>query len=315
MDQEFEDSSEEKLHKEEEHHEQQGLGLHQGQVEGEGQGHEQGLGHVEGKGQGHDEQGLGHAEGKGQGHDEQGLDQGFEVQGRGFQGQEQGLGQGFEVQGRGFQGQGQGKGHLFGREKPVHSALGGGTPADVILWRNKQMSAALLASSTVIWLLFEWIGYHLIPFICHFLILTLATLFLWSNLSFYVHKSPLNIPEIELPQDLCMTVALLLRNRCNQAISMLWEVASGKDLKRFLTTIFALWVVSMVGSWFDFLTIIYIINMLILTMPPLYEKHEDQVDSYALKAKDRLKRQYSKLDEKVLQKLPKVPFISDNKQH
>ncbi|KAH6765759.1 hypothetical protein C2S52_016742 [Perilla frutescens var. hirtella] len=207
------------------------------------------------------------------------------------------------------------QGHLFGRQKPVHSALGGGKPADVILWRNKQMSAALLAGSTVIWLLFEWIGYHLIPFMCHFLILSLATLFLWSNLSFYVHKSPLNLPQIELPEDLCMGFALLLRDRCNQAIGMLWEVASGKDLKRFLTAIFALWVVSIVGSWFDFLTIVYIIFVAILTMPPLYEKHEDQVDSYALKAKAKLKRQYSKLDEKLLQKLPKVPFISDNKQH
>ncbi|KAG6401340.1 hypothetical protein SASPL_138193 [Salvia splendens] len=176
------------------------------------------------------------------------------------------------------------------------------------------MSASLLASSTVIWLLFEWIGYHLIPFICHFLILALATLFLWSNLSFYVHKSPLNLPVIELPQDFCTAVALLLCDRCNQAITMLWQVTSGKDLKNFLTAIFALWVVSIVGSWFDFLTIIYIINVLILTMPPLYEKHEDQVDSYALKAKARLQRQYSKLDENVLQKLPKVPFISDNKQ-
>lgn len=54
---------------------------------------------------------------------------------------------------------------------------------------------------------------------------------------------------------------------------------------------------------------------MILTMPPLYEKHEDQVDSYAQKATAKLKRQYSTLDEKVLQKLPKVPFINENKQH
>ncbi|GFQ02098.1 reticulon-like protein b4 [Phtheirospermum japonicum] len=79
--------------------------------------------------------------------------------------------------------------HLFGRQKPVHSALGGGKPADVILWRNKQISAALLAGSTVIWLLFEWIGYRLIPFICHSLIFSLASLFLWSNLSSFVNKS------------------------------------------------------------------------------------------------------------------------------
>ncbi|KAI3461747.1 hypothetical protein Pfo_018410 [Paulownia fortunei] len=205
--------------------------------------------------------------------------------------------------------------HLFGRQKPVHSALGGGKPADVILWRNKQISAALLAGSTVIWLLFEWIGYYLIPFICHSLILSLASLFLWSNLSFFVNKSPINFPEIALPEDLCMSIALLLRDRCNKAIGYFWEVASGKDLKKFLSAILALWVVSVVGSWFDFLTIVYIIFVMILTMPPLYEKHEDQVDTYAKKAKAKLKRQYSTLDEKVLQKLPKVPFITDNKQH
>ncbi|KAK6145192.1 hypothetical protein DH2020_022012 [Rehmannia glutinosa] len=169
--------------------------------------------------------------------------------------------------------------HLFGRQKPVHTALGGGKPADVILWRNKQISAALLAGSTVIWLLFEWIGYHLIPFICHSLILSLASLFLWSNLSSFVNKSPINFPEIELPEDVCTSVALLLTDRCNKSIGVFWQVASGKDLKKFLT------------------------------------KHEDQVDTYAQKAKAKLKRQYSQLDEKVLQKLPKVPFITDSKQH
>ncbi|KAL8525894.1 hypothetical protein ACS0TY_015212 [Phlomoides rotata] len=205
--------------------------------------------------------------------------------------------------------------HLFGRQNPVHTALGGGKPADVILWRNKQISAALLAGSTVIWLLFEWIGYRLIPFICHSLILSLASMFLWSNLSFYVHKSPLTFPVIQLPEDLCTKFALLLRDKCNETISIIWEVATGKDIKKFLSAILGLWFVSVVGSWFDFLTIVYIIFVMILTMPPLYEKHEDQVDSYALKTKAKLKKQYSKLDEKVLQKLPKVPFISDNKQH
>ncbi|EYU36885.1 hypothetical protein ABFS82_14G062400 [Erythranthe guttata] len=205
--------------------------------------------------------------------------------------------------------------HLFGRQNPVHTALGGGKPADVILWRNKQISAALLAGSTVIWLLFEWIGYYLVPFICHSLILSLATLFLWSNLSSFVNKSPINFPEIELPEDLCMNAALLLTERFNKAIAILWQIASGKDVKKFLSAVLGLWVVSVVGSWFDFLTIVYIIFVTILTMPPLYEKHEDQVDSYAQKAKAKLKRQYSTLDEKVLQKLPKVPFINDNKQH
>ncbi|KAJ8562546.1 hypothetical protein K7X08_011837 [Anisodus acutangulus] len=47
-------------------------------------------------------------------------------------------------------------------------------------------------------------------------------------------------------------------------------------------------------------------------LPWFYEKHEDQVDTYAQKAKKELKRQYSHLDEKVLQKLRKVPFVKDS---
>ncbi|KAK4370279.1 hypothetical protein RND71_009754 [Anisodus tanguticus] len=203
------------------------------------------------------------------------------------------------------------KSHLFGRQKPVHAALGGGKPADIFLWRNKQISAGMLAAATVIWLLFEWIGYHLLTFICHSFILTLAILFFWSNISHFVNKTPMEFPEIVLPEKLWTHVALLLRDRFNWAFGVFWEVASGKDLKKFLydyvnlQTILGLWIVSIVGSWFDFLTLVYII-------PWFYEKHEDQVDTYAQKAKKELKRQYSHLDEKVLQKLRKVPFVKDS---
>lgn len=51
-----------------------------------------------------------------------------------------------------------------------------------------------------------------------------------------------------------------------------------------------------------------------LTGPLLYEMNEDQVDMYAEKAAVKLKRQYSVLDEKVIQKLPNVPFIKGSKQ-
>ncbi|XP_016492585.1 reticulon-like protein B5 [Nicotiana tabacum] len=206
------------------------------------------------------------------------------------------------------------KPHLFGRQKPVHAALGGGKPADILLWRNKQISAGMLAAATVIWLLFEWIGYHLLTFICHSLILTLAILFFWSNISHFVNKTPMEFPEILLPEKLWTEVALLLRDRFNWAFGVFWEVASGKDLKKFLYSILGLWIVSIVGSWFDFLTLVYILFVMLLIVPWFYEKHEDQVDIYAQKAKKELKRQYSHLDEKVLQKLPKVPFVKDSKQ-
>lgn len=48
-------------------------------------------------------------------------------------------------------------------------------------------------------------------------------------------RSPINFPVIQLSEDLCTRFALLLRDKCNETISIIWEVATGKDLKKFLS--------------------------------------------------------------------------------
>ncbi|KAI3993737.1 hypothetical protein MKX01_002750 [Papaver californicum] len=206
------------------------------------------------------------------------------------------------------------KSRLFGRQKPVHHVLGGGRSADIILWRDKQTSASIFGGVTVIWLLFEWIGYHLLTFVCHALILSLAVLFLWSNLGSFVNKAPPKFPEILLPEELVVRAALSLRFEINRAFAIFREVSSGKNLKHFLMVIAALWVISVVGSWFNFLTLFYLVYLMMHTLPVLYEKHEDKVDTFAEKALVELNKQYAVFDEKVLQKLPKA-MNKSKKQH
>jgi hypothetical protein len=63
--------------------------------------------------------------------------------------------------------------------------------ADLVLWRNKQASGSILAGVTVIWLLFEGIGYHLLTFLCHALIVFLTIWFVWSNAASFVNRSSL----------------------------------------------------------------------------------------------------------------------------
>lgn len=53
--------------------------------------------------------------------------------------------------------------------------------------------------------------------------------------------------------------------------------------------------------------------VMLLTVPMLYEKHEDAGDAYAGKSLAEIKRQYAVIDEKVLQKLPASLF--HHKQH
>ncbi|KAL5814264.1 hypothetical protein ACOSQ4_024905 [Xanthoceras sorbifolium] len=202
---------------------------------------------------------------------------------------------------------------LFGREKPVHKVLGGGKPADVFLWRNKKISAGVLGGATAAWILFELLEYHLLTLVCHCLIATLAVLFLWSNATTFINKSPPRIPEIYIPEEPVLQVAAALRIEINRAFAVLREIASGRELKKFLSVIAGLWVLSIVGSWCNFLTLFYIAFVLLHTVPVIYEKYEDQVDSFSEKAWAEIKKQYAVFDAKVLSKIPRGP-LKDKKK-
>ncbi|OVA18926.1 Reticulon [Macleaya cordata] len=202
---------------------------------------------------------------------------------------------------------------MFGREKPVHKVFGGGKPADVLLWRNKKISGGVLGGATAIWVLFELLEYHFLTLICHCLILSLAILFLWANATTFINKSPPHIPNVHLPEQQVHQIAEALRIEINRALSVLRDIASGRDLKKFLAVIAGLWVLSIVGSWCNFLTLFYIAFVLLHTVPVLYEKYEDQVDSFAEKAMREIKKQYVVFDAKVLSRIPRGP-LKDKKK-
>ncbi|KAL9225352.1 hypothetical protein vseg_001290 [Gypsophila vaccaria] len=196
---------------------------------------------------------------------------------------------------------------LFGRQQPVHAVLGGGKPADVFLWRNKKISGTVLGVATVIWFLFELLEYHLLTLVCHIMIFSLSALFLWSNASSFMKKSPPRIPDVHIPDNALIEFASALRSEINRSLAVLRDIASGKDLKKFLAVIAGLWVVSVVGSWFNFLTLVYLLFVALHTLPVLYEKHEDQVDAFAEKASRELKKHYAVVNEKVVSKIPRGP--------
>ncbi|KAL4363624.1 hypothetical protein GQ457_04G037600 [Hibiscus cannabinus] len=202
---------------------------------------------------------------------------------------------------------------LFGRERPVHHVLGGGKPADVFLWRNKKVSAGALGAATVIWTLFELLEYNLLTLVCHLSILALALLFLWSSATTFIRKSPPHIPQVQIPKEPVLEFAEALRFEINRAFAVLRDIASGRDLKKFLSVIAGLWILSVVGNWCNFLTLFYIVFVLLQTVPVLYEKYEDKVDPFAEKAMREIKKQYAVFDAKVLSKIPRGPLKEKKK--
>jgi len=194
---------------------------------------------------------------------------------------------------------------IFGREKPVHHVFGGGKLADVFLWRDKKLSGGILGGATVMWFLFEYLECHLLTLVAYSLIVGIAALFLWSNALAFINKSPPKIPQIQIPEKPFLQIVSAITCEINRALVVIRDIASGKDLKQFLFVIVGLWVVSVLGMAYNFLTLVYIAIVLLFTVPVFYEKYEDQVDPLAEKAMIEIKKQYAVFDAKVLSKIPR----------
>ncbi|KAK4275640.1 hypothetical protein QN277_018684 [Acacia crassicarpa] len=159
---------------------------------------------------------------------------------------------------------------LFGRQKPVHHILGGGKSADVLLWRNKKISASVLASATLMWVLFEWLDYHFLTLVCFALVLGMLVQFLWSNASGFVSREQAKIPRLVIPDNLFVNIATAAGAELNQGLRFLQDVACGGNLKLFLIVVASLWAVAIIGSWCNFISVIYIGFVAAHTLPVLY---------------------------------------------
>lgn len=55
--------------------------------------------------------------------------------------------------------------------------------ADVLLWRNKKISASVISGFTAVWVLFEWLNYHFLQLFCFAVVLGMLGQFVLSNAS------------------------------------------------------------------------------------------------------------------------------------
>ncbi|KAJ6755805.1 RETICULON [Salix purpurea] len=70
---------------------------------------------------------------------------------------------------------------LFNRQRTVHEIFGGGFVADVILWRQMNITIGVLLAALSSWVVFERSGYTLLSLVSSVLLLLAVILFLWAK--------------------------------------------------------------------------------------------------------------------------------------
>eukprot|EP01018_Ginkgo_biloba_P033747 Gb_41628 [translate_table: standard] len=196
-----------------------------------------------------------------------------------------------------------GSSRLFNRERSVREILGGGIAADVMLWRRRNVSVGILVGAAAAWILFEKSGYTLLSLLANVLLLLIIILFVWANAASVISRPPPPLPELELSEEMVNSTAASIRSRTNFLLTVAHDIALGKDSKLFMKVALCLWLISTVGGWFDFLTLGYMSLVISLTIPALYDKYEDHVDTYAHFVVKEFKKLYLKLDANVISKI------------
>ncbi|XP_068654595.1 reticulon-like protein B8 isoform X2 [Aristolochia californica] len=194
---------------------------------------------------------------------------------------------------------------LFGRQKSIHKVFGGGKSADVLLWRNKKISSGVLVGATVIWMLFEWLNYNFLTLGCLALSGGMLMQFVWANASGLLNRSQSRVPRLVIPDELFVNVAVTVGAEVNRFLNYLQDVSTKRNVKKFLVIIASLLAAAIVGTWCNFLTVVYIGFVAAHTLPVFYERYEDQVDNFIYNLLGQFQNQYRKLDSSVLRRIPK----------
>ncbi|XP_038721254.1 reticulon-like protein B12 [Tripterygium wilfordii] len=185
---------------------------------------------------------------------------------------------------------------LFNRQRTVHEILGGGLVADVILWRQKNVTMGILLGTLAAWLVFERSGYTLLSLVSSVLLLLASILFFWSKSAEILNRPAPPLPELHLSEEMVNEAAAFFRVHLNALLSVSQDIALGRNSNLYFKVATYLLVISVIGSLTDFLTLGYISLVIILTVPLLYERYEDRIDEFVVMGYRKLQHLYLKFD-------------------
>ncbi|CAB4311730.1 unnamed protein product [Prunus armeniaca] len=175
---------------------------------------------------------------------------------------------------------------LLGRPIIIHRILGGGKVADVLLWRNTSVSAALLIGMTVIWFIFGVVEYNWVILLYHLSITTLLIMITLQLVKFFLEIVFLSaiIPSFRSNVRVDHDLTFEEFSSDIRKIFNYLDSAFGRDLPFFLLAIIFLYMLPVIGTYLSSLNLLYLgFIYLGIILPLLFERFEDDVTRLGIK--------------------------------
>ncbi|CAN7076728.1 unnamed protein product [Brassica oleracea var. botrytis] len=186
-------------------------------------------------------------------------------------------------------------------------SIGNASVADLVMWKNKRGGILLLGSATLFWILFEKCGYSFFPFVANIQLLVVVILFLWAKSAILFNRPMPELPNLEITEASLLMVADPLRLLINTLLSIARDIYVNRNAKQLFRVSVVLWTISLVGSFLNFFTILYLGIVLGMLIPILYERYQDHIDEKLSVTHRMIQTQFRKIDERLLQKLIAKP--------
>ncbi|XP_058075326.1 reticulon-like protein B16 isoform X4 [Magnolia sinica] len=188
--------------------------------------------------------------------------------------------------------------------------------ADVILWKRQSISFGIIVVATVAWLLYEQSGLSFLSISSDVLLILVVFRFVQVNSAVFLNKHLQPLPELVLSEEMVNNAAASFRVKINYVLLMAHDITLGKDFRLFFKVVVGLWLLSVIGSFFSFITLSYIEGTEIpricdkegtivsITIPALYNKYEEHVDRYVGLVHNKISKHYSIVDANVISRIP-----------
>ncbi|XP_019054105.1 PREDICTED: reticulon-like protein B13 isoform X2 [Nelumbo nucifera] len=196
----------------------------------------------------------------------------------------------------------------------VQSPSTSGVIKDTFLWRRKKLSLSVLATATATWVLLEVYQFNFLTVASWLGISIVASMFLWGNLLRILRKKEPDMSGLEVSEQWATEAANTFRGWMEEGVRWVFRVGAERQWYVSVAVVSGLWVLSLLGSLADFLTLLYIGIVAGMTAPVIYVRYEYKIKECGEKAMVQGRKLYDMVDDKVFRKMKHNVFQSKEKK-